>query len=167
MRKIFSVLIIFFLILNLTGCETVRKKFTRKKKPAPKVPRFYQVKKYVKRPSPELYHKHYAYWGSWQSELISVLGKNHKKDIRCIEEIVGQLIDMQNILVPEKGEELTPHINTLVKVKDIIDKENLSQANIDYIKSTLEREDRFIKREFCLSKVKKYIKKSFEGEEVE
>lgn len=163
-KKIFAFILIFFFVASLTGCEAFRKKFTRKKKAPVKMPRIYQTKIYEKKPTPELYNKHYAFWVSWQSELIRVLGENHKKDVRCIEEIVGNLRDMQNILVEEKANQLEPHIEKLAKVKDVIFNEELTQANKDYVKRTLEREDRFIKKEFSYKKVKNYLKKSFEDE---
>ena len=165
MKKALSIILIFFLLLNITGCESLRKKFTRKKKETVKMPHIYQVRKYEKKPSPELYQKHYVYWTSWQTELISVLGENQKKDRRCIEEAVGQLCDMQNILVPEKGQELAPHIEKMMSVKDTIFNEELTQANKDYVLRTLEREDRLIKKDFSPGKVKNYLKKKFEDED--
>jgi len=165
MKKTIALILMFFILLNLAGCENVRRKFTRKKKEPVKMPHIYQIKKYEKKPSPELYKKHYSYWMSWQSELIKVVGVNHKKDVRCIEEIVSNLNDMQNILVPEKAAELKSHIDKLVKVKDIIDKEEPTQANRDVVVRTLEREDRFIKREFSYNKVKNYLRKSFEDDD--
>lgn len=165
MKRWLVVIIIFFMALDAAGCASLQKKFTRKKKAEVKRPRFYQLKKYVKTPSPELYKKHYAYWMTWQSELLSNLGKSHKKDMRCIEEILGNLYDMQNILVPEKADQLKLHIDRLLEVKDTIFKEELSQYNRHYIRSTLEREDRAIKREFCYAKVKDYLRKSFDDEQ--
>ncbi len=156
--------IALLLAFNSMGCESLRKKFTRKKKAPVKMPRFYQVKEYKKVPSPELYKKHYSYWQSWQSELIKVLGANHKKDMRCIEEIVSNLKDMQNILLKEKADELEPRIARLSKVKDVIFGEDLSVANREFIKSTLEREDRYIRRDFHYTKVKDKLKKSFDDE---
>ena len=161
--KIFlTILLALAVVVNLTGCEAMRKKFTRKKKPSVKMPRIYQVKKYEIKPSPELYKKHFAYWASWQSELISGLGKNHKKDMRCIEEALGNLKDMQDILVPEKADLLGKHMEKLAKVKDTIVREDLTQANKVYITSTLEREDRAIKREFNYKKVKDFLRESFD-----
>ena len=162
MKRWCALVLIFFILANLTGCETMRKKFTRKKKGPVKMPRIYQVRKYEKKPTPQLYKKHYAFWASWQSELISVLGQNHKKDMRCIEEIIGNLGDMHNILVQEKAGQLKTHIDKLMKVKGIIFNEELTQANKDYVKRTLEREDRAIKREFNYKKVKDYLKVSYE-----
>lgn len=163
MKRVISVLLIFFIVMNLTGCEALKKKFTRKKKTVT-MPRIYQPKKYVKAPSPELYKKHFAYWQSWQSELISVLGENHKKDMRCAEEIVGHLKDMQNILVQEKAEELSPHIERMIRVKERIFDEDMTTANREYIRTSLEHEDRIINRDFSYAKVRDFLKKSFEDE---
>lgn len=165
MRKIWSALLVLCLLVNLTGCETVRKKFTRKKKATVKVPKMYQTKMYYKKPAPELYKKHFSYWDSWHSELIKTLGKNHKKDVKCIEESVNNLNDMQGLLVPEKADRLRNHIDKLVKIKDIIFKEDLTQFNKNYVLMTLEREDRAIKREFKYAKIKDYIKKEADDEE--
>jgi hypothetical protein len=167
MRRILAILMVFFLLANLAGCEPLRKKFIRKKKEPVKMPRIYQLKKYEKKPTPELYQKHYAFWMTWQSELIKVLGENHKKDMRCIEEIISNLKDMQNILIQEKADKLQPHIDKLAKVKDVIFNEELTQANKDYVKRTLERIERAIKREFTYKKVKDFLKKSFEEDEAQ
>ena len=120
MRRAISWILAFFMLANLTGCETLAKKFRRKPKKTVKMPRMYQIKKYEKKPTPELYKKHYAYWESWQSELIQVLGQNRKKDLLCIDQIISNLQDMQNILVPEKGKEMETHIERLITVKETI-----------------------------------------------
>ena len=153
-----------FLAVSLTGCDALQKKFTRKNT-APKKPRFYQIKKYTKKPSPELYKQHYAYWSSWQEEMMQFIGQNHKKDERAIEEAIGHLKDMQNILIPKKAEEMQPYIEKMEGVRAIIFRGELSFANVDSVRNTLEREDRAIKREFCYSKVKDSLRKSFDEEE--
>jgi len=163
-KKSLSIVIICVLAVTLTGCDALQRKFTRKKAPV-KAPRIYQEKKYVKSPTPELYQKHYVYWMTWQSDVLEKLGKNRLRCMRGMEELIGHLKDMQNILVPEKGDELTPHINNLVKVRDMIAKNDLGTGNETYARMSLEREDRYIKREFSPSKVRKYIRKSFDDEE--
>ena len=165
MKNFVRVSLALFIILNIAGCTTLQKKFTRKKKASVKMPHIYVVKKYEKMPTPELYQKHYSYWMTWQSELIKVLGENNKKDKRCIEEIITNLKDMQNILVKEKGDELTSHIDKLTRVKSTIFNEELTQANRDPVLMVLEREDRVIKREFVLKKVRDYLRKSFDEDE--
>lgn len=164
MKKAVSILLALFLLFNITGCEAMKKKFTRKKKAPVKMPRIYQVREYEKKPTPELYKKHYSYWESWHSELLKVLGRNHKKDMRCIEEITAHLSDMRNMLMPEKAAELEPRIDKLIRVKEIMAREDLTQFNKHTVIITLEREDRAIKRGFEFDKVKNYLKKSFDDE---
>jgi len=164
MRRIVCIIAVSALVLNLAGCTALQKKFTPKKKKQVKMPRVYQFKEYKKKPTPELYQKHYAYWMTWQSELIKVLGENGKKDKRCIQEIVGNLRDMQSMLVEEKADIFDGHIERLESVKSEIFGNNVTQANKDYTRRVLEKEDRSIKREFCLRKMRNYLKKSFNEE---
>jgi formate dehydrogenase maturation protein FdhE len=163
MKRLGVFIIMIFLAATITGCDAMQRKFTRKKTVV-KQPHFYQLKKYKKKPSPELYKQHYAYWASWQEEMVQFIGQNHKKDERSIEEAIGHLKDMQNILIPSKAEELQPHIERMEGAKEIIFRGELSFANKDYIRSTIEREDRLIKREFCYNKVKDSLRKSFDEE---
>ncbi|MCX5679563.1 MAG: hypothetical protein NTZ95_02705 [Candidatus Omnitrophica bacterium] len=164
MKRVLTFAIALFLIFNIAGCASIQKKFTRKKKEAVKMPRIYQVKKYERKPTPELYKKHYVYWESFQSEMIMVLGQNNKKNMVCIEHILSNLRDMQNMLLPEKAAELEVHIVRLAKIKDILVKEDLTTFNRNYIMMTLERESRYIKRIFIYSKVKDSIRTSYEDE---
>jgi hypothetical protein len=150
------------LAIDMAGCASIQKKFTRKKKEQPKAPRIYQVQKYQKKPTAELYQKHYAFFTSWQSEAMAVLGNNHKKDVQCMEQMVTNLIDMQSMLVPEKAQGLDKSIKRLKTVRDIVIKENLSQYNKTYTISTVDREGRFVKREYTFNKVKNFMKDSFD-----
>ncbi|MDP3730134.1 MAG: hypothetical protein Q8R14_01230 [Candidatus Omnitrophota bacterium] len=168
MRKAFSILLIFAILVSLAGCsEEWRRKFIRKKKDASKKPRIYQLKKYTKEPTESLYTKHYNYTISWLSELADDLGQNSKKDARCIEEALGQMRDLQIFLVPEKAKELDKHINRLKEIQDLILRRDLGHANMDYARRTVEREERFLRSEFYYNKIKKYVKKSFDEEETE
>ena len=168
MRKAFSILLIFAILVSLAGCsEEWRRKFVRKKKDVVKKLRIYQTKKYTKEPTEGLYAKHYNYTISWLSELTRDLGQNSKKDVRCIEEALGQMRDVQLFLVPEKAQELDKHINRLKEVQDLILRRDLGHANMDYARRSAEREERFLRSEFYYNKIKKYMKKSFDEEETE
>jgi hypothetical protein len=160
MRRIISMLLICSVVMSLTGCDALQRKFTRKKKTEAKRPRFYQLKKYPKKPSPELYKQHYAYWSSWQGSLLQCLGQNHKKDARSMEEALGHLKDMQSLLIPSKAEEMQSHIEKMENAKDIIMRGPLSFADKDYVRSVIDREDRAIKRGFCYDKIKGCLVKS-------
>ena len=168
MRKLLTLFVIFAILINTAGCsEEWRKKFIRKKKDVAKKPRIYQEKRYPKEPTQELYTKHYNYAISWLSQLTSDLGQNSKKDLRCMEETLGQVLDMQNCLVPEKAAELDKHINRLKEVLGILKNGDLGQGNKDYVQRTLDREERFLRSEFYYNKIKNFMKKSFEEEEPE
>ena len=164
MKRILYFVIAFFLIVNIAGCASVQRKFTRKKKETVKMPHIYQVKKYEKKPTPELYKKHYVYWESFHSEMLMTLGQNHRKDMVYIEHILSNLHDMQNMLMPDKATELELHIKRLTQIKDILAKEDLSKFNKTYVMTTLERESRYIKRGFIYGKVKNNLRTSFDEE---
>jgi hypothetical protein len=164
MKRVILFITIAALCFNLVGCETVAKKFRRKKKEPVKRPRIYQVKKYPKKPVAELYKKRYAYWESWQSELIETLGKNQKKDVRCVNEIISNLTDMKGMLVPERAEAMEPHIERMRQIRQMVSDENMGIGSRDYLLMTLEREDRAISREFRYGKVKDCLMKDMDDE---
>jgi len=166
MRRWLSIFIILAILINTAGCnEAWRKKFIRKKKDVARKPRIWQEKRYSDEPTEALYSKHYNYSITWLSELAKGLGVNNKKDLRCAEEALGQILDMQNCLIPEKAKELDRHIDRVKEVRDILKRQDLSDANKDYVRSTVEREERFLRREFYYHKIKDFMKKSFDEEE--
>lgn len=164
-RRLAALLVVLALAVSLAGCtEEWRKKFIRKKKDVKKV-KIYQMKKYKKEPTEALYNKHYNYLITWLSEMSEDLGKNTKKDARCIEEAIGQMKDLQYLLVEEKARELDKHINRLKEVQDLIVRQSLGHAHMEYARSTVEREQRFIRSEFYYNKIKDYMKSSFEEDQ--
>lgn len=166
MRRILSIFIILVILINTAGCsEAWRKKFIRKKKEVAKKPRIWQDKRYSKEPTEALYDKHYNYATNWLSELSEKLGQNNKKDLRCIEEALTQIRDMQYCLIPDKGKELDKHIRRLEEIREILKRQDLGQANKDYVRSSVEREERFLRSEFYYRKIRDYMKKTFEEEE--
>ena len=166
MRKAFSILLIIAILMNTAGCsEEWRKKFIRKKKEVAKKPRIWQDKKYSNEPTQALYDKHYNYTVSWLSELSGGIGQNNKKDLMCAEEALAQIESMQYCLISDKAKELDKHINRLKEVRDTIKKGDLGDANKDYIRSTVDREERFIRSEFYYNKIKNFMKKTFEEED--
>jgi len=165
MRRWLTFFVILAMVMSLAGCsEEWRRKFISKKKDVKK-PRIYQLKRYKKEPTEQLYTKHYNYCITWLSELSQNLGQNSKKDARCIEEALGQIKEMQSILVKEKAQELDKHINRLKEVRDLIVRQDLGQGNMDYVRRSVEREERFMRAEFYYNKIKKDMKESFEEEE--
>ena len=159
--KILLAVLALALLIDLSGCAALKKKFTRKRKKDVKMPVYYQVRKYDITPSLELYEKHYIVWVNWHKELVQELGDNFKSDKKSAQEMIANLEDMGTLLVDEKRDELTPHIVELQKVTAIIDKRNMTKANETRIRHILDREYRAIKREFSTSKMKNYIRKEW------
>ena len=165
MRKILSIFIIIAILMNTAGCsDEWRKKFVRKKKDVAKKPHIWQEKKYSDEPTEALYTKHYNYAITWLSELSDDLGQNNKKDLRCAQEALGQICDMQNCLIPGKAKDVDKHIKRLEEVRDILKRGDLDQANKDYVRSSVDREERFIRSELYYHKIKDFMKKSFDKE---
>lgn len=163
-NKKFILFIVLVLALSFTGCAQIQRKFTRKKKETTRLPSYRAVKPYEYKPTPELYEKHFTYWQSWEKEFLQVMGKNSKKDARCINEMISNLRDMQNILVEEKAAELEPHIVRIEGLKETIISASGSTYNSVYVRSVLETEQVEIYNKFRYKRVKDYLKKSFEDD---
>ena len=164
-KRTFLILCTLVIAVNLSGCASLKRKFTRKRKAPQKQAVYYQVRKYDIKPSMELYEKHYVFWSTWQSKITAELGRNFKNDIRCMQEIVSNLEDMYALLVDEKANELAPHIEELKKARVIIDKRTMTNANETRIRRILEREDRVIGREFAPRKMKGSIREDWRSDE--
>lgn len=166
MRKILSVLMIIAILINTAGCsEEWRRKFVRKKKDVAKKPRIWQEKKYSGEVTESIYTKHYNYTITWLSELSDGIGQNNKKDVQCIEEALSQIYDMQNCLTSEKARQMDKHIKRLEEIRITLKRGDLDQANKDYVRSSVDREERYIRSELYYNKIKGFMKKSFDEDE--
>ena len=158
--KSIALIIIVGFVFNLAGCAALKAKFTRKKKDK-KSSVYYQVRAYDIKPSMELYEKHYIYWLNWHKKLLQELGFNFKNDIRCMQDISGNLKDMQGMLVDEKAAEFQPHVDDIDKAKAIIDRRSMTTSNETRIRIILEREYRVIKRSFSPKEMTGFIRKDW------
>ncbi|NQT23283.1 MAG: hypothetical protein HQ579_07615 [Candidatus Omnitrophica bacterium] len=156
-----TIILILILTLNLTGCAQLRKKFIRKKKVQEALPHYERIMKYDVSPSIELYTKHYVYWRSWHREAVVLLGKNIKKDKRCIREMISNLEDMKSMLDDEEGDKLEKHIAVLRKIESDIKKGSLTLATKTRMRMVLEREFTLIKRDFSYAKMDSHIRSDF------
>jgi len=149
-----------------SGCSSIQKKFTRKKKGREKPPQIYHVQDYNITPSMELYTTHYIYWKNWHRQILDTLGDNTKNDKRCIEEMISNLISMKEMLADEKGDKLDKHILRLKNIESDIKNQNLTDQTKTRIRRTLEKEFKLIKVEFSYRKVGKYLRPEFRREAV-
>ena len=157
-KKICKLLVIFTLIIGLTGCASFRKKFVRKPKKVEKPTPIMQTKDYTQEYSHILlYKKHYLFWKYWQEELINSLGSNRKKERRCARAALDELKTLGGYLNSEGKERLAPYIAEL----EIISKEVLSKkpigSKLTKLKRGLEKHKRNVQRSFFYKDAEKWI----------
>jgi hypothetical protein len=158
-KRLFILILLFCVSLQLSGCTALQRKFTRKKKkPKLRIPAYKPIKEYDRRPTPELYKKHFVYWKTWQSSLIQTIGESKKRDIRAIKEIIGNLKDLKSMLTSEKAAELQSHIDKIVLLEERVSRRSLTKYDKDSVVRVLEKQERQIERSFRYDKIKDYLK---------
>jgi hypothetical protein len=143
-------------VVLVSGCASVQKKFTRKKKEK-RTPNaiFIDEGPYQKQFSNEYYYKnHYTMWKSWHDELLGQLGGNRKKVERCAQEAYNHLSDMANYLQPEKRAELKPLVEDLSRLVTKIESGSYSDSDEGGMRSELEKIKRLVANDFYYNKVK-------------
>lgn len=172
-RKYASVVVLLLaVVIGLTGCAQLKDiQLVRKPKADEnKLKRYYAVRPYDVKPSLELYTKRYIFWKSWNKDLNELLEQaesqdvNHKKIVVAIEQEVSNLIDMRDMLVDEKAEELQKYIEELTEVEMILKKEKLTRGNQVQIRRTVQNAGRQIKLKFSYNKVQDDIASEFRDE---
>ncbi len=159
-KKLISAILVLSIAGSLSGCETIRKKFTRKKKAKAVRPMFYMEDEDVTRPPAELYSMHYIFWRSWTNDLVANAGENAKRDRRAVGEIIANLTDMEKYLTGEKKEELRNYIEDTKVVTDKMIAGNVNKARMGRLRQELDKISRRISKKFYYKKVRDYIAKN-------
>lgn len=151
------------LVFILSGCTQLRDvQLVRKKEVKKGPPRYYAVHEYDVHPNLELYTKRYIFWKNWHRELLDVLGdENRKKAIVAIEQEVSNLMDMRDMLVDEKADELQKLIDKASKVEAVIKKQKVTVANEVRIRKQMELVGKKVKKGFSYRKIQGYIRSDF------
>ena len=160
MRRKAVASLLLFLMLGLTGCETLPKKFIRKKKEKKHTPSVVYLDQgpYEKQFSNEYYYKtHFTLWKTWHSETLDSLGGNAKKLRRSAEEAYSHLDQMSRYLKPEKQAELKPLLEESKRFMDRFDSGSDSRTAAMAMKSDLDTLRRRISNDFYYDKVKDEI----------
>lgn len=152
-------LIFALMIILLSGCEGLQRKFVRqpkqKQKPIPVV----QTVDYSKDLRvEELYKKHFLFWKSWHNELIDRLEENYKKRISCFDSLISSLKSMRKYLSEEKAAEIDPFISQIEALEPEIKQERLSTSEAYRIRTTLEKTRRQIDKRFSYRDVKDFLR---------
>ena len=153
-KLIYALLVIC--LLQYTGCETMQRKFTPKKKAPSHVATsiYFEEGAYQKKFSNDYYYKtHYTLWRTWHDELLDNLGGNEKKTDRAAVESLGNLKQMQQYLKPDKFAGLQIIVNDL---EDVIKRMEQSSrtSQVGPLRTELERIRRAVGNDFYYDKVK-------------
>jgi hypothetical protein len=150
------------LLLDLAGCESFARKFTRKSKKADQAVEMVLVPEEYKGPNmtkEELYRQYFLFWKSWHDELENALTQRSsiKKKVDCAQEALKNLVNMKNMLVADMQKNLDVYINRtidlLASIKSDIYGTNDSR-NL-YIAEGIKSD---IHKGFIYPKIKNYLK---------
>ena len=162
--KINAVVAILVCAVMFSGCADLKNKFIRKKK-EPELKRYIPVKEYDVRPSMELYTKRYIYWKNWHREVMGLLEDpnetNHKKIVVAIEQENSNLMDMRNMLVDEKSDQLQGIIDQVTAIEMTIKKEKVTNANRVQLTRKMDLLGKEIKSDFSYRKMVGEIRDEF------
>jgi len=119
LKRIALVLVCCFLLLDLVGCESFTRKFTRKSKKSDQAVEMVLVPEEYKGPNmtkEELYRQNFLFWQSWENELENALTQKSslKKKIDCTQEALKNLVNMKNMLVTDAQKNLDLYINRTI-----------------------------------------------------
>jgi hypothetical protein len=149
------------ILINILGCEAFVRKFTRKSKKdmLPKeemvlVPEEYKLTM----DKEQLYRQYFVFWRSWHDELLRALvpNANHKKQVDCANEVIKNLMNMRQLLNPEKQNKLDVHISQLSELKEMIS-QDIYSSNYAHHRQKAERIRMDILRNFPYGKIKGYL----------
>jgi hypothetical protein len=158
-RKIIYGLLIVT-VLGSVGCETLPKKFIRKKKAPAHVASVVYLDEgsYEKRFSNEYYYKnHYTLWKTWHDDVLKNLTGNSKKLRRASEEAYSHLEQMGNYLKPERQAQLKPMVDTLNSYRQKFDRGAFVPSDAGNARSELEKVKRLVANDFYFDKVKEDV----------
>jgi len=161
-KKILTVLLFCFLLLDLLGCEAFTRKFTRKSNKPDAAVEMVLVPEEYKGPNltkEEIYRQYYLYWSCWQNELINALTQKSslKKKVDCAQEALKNLVQMRMMLVEDAQKNFDRQIAKLTDLRDYI-KSDIYGANDNRSLRMAERIKSSIHMGFVYPKIRNYLK---------
>lgn len=160
LKKVFTLILLFAFIITSTGCsERLKRKFIRTSEKKEDITPVFHPEDYKKEFSnKQLYLNHYTYWKTWESEIITRLGQNRKKDRTMAASCLDELKKTKEYLIESKQSELEPYVEKLdTLVQEILNKD-LSYGKAYDIKRELERHLRKVEKNFSFRKMTDFIK---------
>jgi hypothetical protein len=162
MKKFIIVSLSCILLVNLAGCESFARKFTRKSKKADQAIEMVLTPEEYKGPNmtkEEIYRQYFLFWKSWQDELINALTQRSslKKKIDCAREALKNLVNVRGLLVAPAQKNLDVYI---AKSRDLISdmQSDIYGSNDNRNIQTAERLKSDIQRGFIYPKIRNYLR---------
>jgi len=118
-RRLFFVFVCSLgVIVMVSGCTPLKKKFTRKKKESDKTEKFIPVLEPIDyeekvHTTQERYRHHYALWKVWSRDLLQVIERDgsDKRQVYLLAQVLEQINGMSLWIVEEKKEEFNDLMN--------------------------------------------------------
>ena len=151
------------LVLGLTGCESLQRKFTRRSKKPQGLPTpVINFQDYSQAMTPlDRYRKHYLIFDYWNGELLAGLSAhplNPKRYKRASSESLAELQAMQSLLAEETAGRMTPVIEQRAKLNRQLQSPAFSEAQSAVTARAVEQQTLQIHRDFFWHDVEDQLK---------
>jgi hypothetical protein len=154
---------IFLASTIFSGCEPLRKKFTRQKKKSAEGSEIIPVLEPIDYPAPNVtvqdkYRQHYSLWNVWSKDFVTVIDDNgsDRKLTYILDQMDVQLEQMQLLVPEERKSELGQYRADLLKVKEQCD-EPEPLRNDFVIKSQVTKLSRSVRQKYSYDKMKDHL----------
>jgi len=157
--KILNKTILFALILTfLSGCQTIPKKFRRKREVKKEEAVYVDFKEYSQGSSSELYRDYYLFVDGWLDECIQSMGsiKNYKREKRALNEVMHNIEQISEIFNSQGKDRIKPIYDELYLINlGLVPNSN----ELLYLKFQRELKNlrRVFRRDFSYSKVSGFL----------
>jgi hypothetical protein len=156
--------VVFSVVIPLTGCESLQRKFTRKPKQPTAAPTpVINFQDYGMALTPmDRYRKHYLLFEYWHEELIRGLQAsplNSKQYRRASAESLAELEALQGLLAEEPAARLAPLMAERARLNQRLQGPAFNETQAGVIRGSLESQGRRIRREFFWRAVEDQLKR--------
>ena len=159
MKKLLVVFLIAMLSVT-SGCHSLRKKFTRKKKNTKELPVYVDFKDYPTKPLREDYINYYLFVRGWLDDLVEALKKgiSYKRQRRAINEAIMNLEQIIAFYNTEGKDAVYSIYEELQGFKEeMVKSPNMSETKRSFLIRKLQRLKRQFERDFNYTDAEKWM----------
>ena len=159
MKKLLVVFLIAMLSVT-SGCHSLRKKFTRKKKNTKELPVYVDFKDYPTKPLREDSINYYLFVRGWLDDLVEALKKgiSYKRQRRAINEAIMNLEQIITFYNTEGKDAVYSIYEELQGFKEeMVKSPNMSETKRSFLIRKLQRLKRQFERDFSYTDAEKWM----------